>query len=128
MPAAATSRQPYHVGRQNLPAFAHRAQPGSFYHRITEIVTRLVGDFPPTESNPESNRPIERTIVLCDPLLHGRGTGESIGSSSKRNHETIAQVLYLDPICFDDRLAKNGEVPSSQLIRFLGIQTRRELG
>jgi hypothetical protein len=96
MTATPTRHQPDHLARQDLTAFALRAQPGRLDHRVPEVVVVLPADLPPAQADPQTHRVPEATVVSFDALLHGHRARQRRRGQTEDHHQPVPEALHLD--------------------------------
>ena len=126
--AAATSRQPHDVRRQDLPALTAGAQPGRLDDRVAEVVVVLSTDLAPAQPDPQTHRVLTPPVVAFDALLHGHRARQRRRRGAEHDHEPVTQVLHLGAARLGDRLTQDREMPATQLVRGVGRQARRQRG
>jgi len=94
VPAPPTRRQPHKVCCQNLPALGHRAKSCRFNYGGAETIARLPRDVPETDADPDRESWCRCAPILAiNRLLDTDGSGQCVGRTRERGHDSIANAL-----------------------------------
>ena len=124
MLATSTHHQPHHVRREDLTAFARRAESGGLDHRSAEVIALLLTHFTGAQSHTQTDRMVPVEVPALDTLLHGHRTRQRRRRGGEHDHESVAQTLHLGATFVGHRLTENGEVAASHFVGDVRCQTR----
>ena len=124
--AAAPGRQPDDVGRQHLPVHTPVAQPRRLDDRLTEVVVVLVAHLAGAQTDPQPDSELTSAALSFDALLHRHGARQRRRRRSEHDHQPVAEGLHLGAAGFDHRLAQHREVPTTEFVRCVRGQARRQ--